>query len=126
MAPGAVTVTVPLAPAVAVTWKLPFPVPEVGETVMFGWLAETLQLTPRLPLNVTVIDCGSVTKELLTPNFSDVRLRDMVVVAPVPNSPKTPTPVVVPTYTLPFTTVGTMNLFPSPNWSRPSGAWLLL
>src|SRR5207253_2293172 len=82
MAPGAVTVTVPPAPAVAVTWKLPFPVPEVGETVMFGWLAETLQLTPRLPLNVTVIDCGSVTKELLTPNFSDVRLRDMVVVAP--------------------------------------------
>src|SRR5947199_8820450 len=108
MAPGAVTVTVPPAPAVAVTWKLPFPVPEVGETVMFGWLAETVQLTPRLPLNVTVIDCGSVVEELLTPNFGDVRLRDMHVVAPDPTSPNTPTPVLAPTYTLPFTTVGTM------------------
>src|SRR5206468_2848239 len=81
---GAVTVTVPLAPAVAVTWKVPLPAPEEGETVIFGWLEETVQLTPRLPLNATVIDCGSVTKEPLTPNFSDVRLRDIVgVVLPV-------------------------------------------
>ena len=38
------------------------------------------------------------------------------------SSPKTPTPFVVPTYTLPFAIVGVMNLFPLPKWSRPPAA----
>jgi hypothetical protein len=41
------------------------------------------------------------------------------------NSPNTATPLGVPTYTLPFTIVGVMNLLPPPNWSRDP-AWLLL
>jgi hypothetical protein len=65
-----------------VTWKLPFPVPEEGETMMFGWLEETVQLTPVPPLNETVIDCGSVIKELLTPKLRAALLSDIVVVGP--------------------------------------------
>ncbi len=42
------------------------------------------------------------------------------------NKPKTATPFWVPTYTLPFTTIGVMNLFPLPKLSRPFAAWLLL
>ena len=42
------------------------------------------------------------------------------------SNPNTPTLFVVPTNTLPFTTVGVMNLLPAPNWSRPPLAWLLL
>src|SRR6266852_4756705 len=42
------------------------------------------------------------------------------------NTPNTPTPFVVPTYTLPFTTVGTINLFPAPKWSRLFAAMLVL
>ena len=39
-------------------------------------------------------------------------------------SPNTATPFGVPTNTLPFTTIGVMNLFPAPNWSREFAAWL--
>ena len=35
-----------------------------------------------------------------------------------PSSPNAPTPLVVPTYTLPLAMVGVMNLLPAPNWSR--------
>ena len=35
-APAAVTVMTPLGPCVAVTWNDELPVPEVGETMMFG------------------------------------------------------------------------------------------
>jgi hypothetical protein len=38
------------------------------------------------------------------------------------SNPNAATPLGVPTYTLPFTMVGTMNLFPAPNWSRPFAA----
>jgi hypothetical protein len=38
------------------------------------------------------------------------------------NKPKTATPFWVPTYTLPFTTIGVMNLFPLPKLSRPFAA----
>src|SRR5271163_5010894 len=38
------------------------------------------------------------------------------------NSPNTPTPFFVPTYTLPLAMVGVIYLLPSPNWSRPFGA----
>jgi len=41
---------------------------------------------------------------------------------PVPNNPKPPTPVVVPTKTLPFAIMGVMNLFPFPKLSRPFAA----
>src|SRR5579864_54144 len=34
--PAAVTVMAPLGPALAVTWKLPLPLPEDGNTVIFG------------------------------------------------------------------------------------------
>ncbi len=40
--------------------------------------------------------------------------------------PNTATPLGVPTYTLPLTTIGVMNLLPLPNVSRPPLAWLLL
>src|ERR1041385_3609642 len=38
------------------------------------------------------------------------------------NNPKTPTPFVVPTNTLPFAIIGVMNLFPLPKLSRPFAA----
>jgi hypothetical protein len=40
--------------------------------------------------------------------------------------PKTPTPLVVPTYTLPLTIVGVTNLLLVPNESRELAAWVLL
>lgn len=39
-----------------------------------------------------------------------------------PNNPKTATPFCVPTYTLPLTIIGVMNLFPFPKLSRPFAA----
>jgi hypothetical protein len=36
VAPTAVTVMMPLGPAVALTWNVPPPFPDVGETVIFG------------------------------------------------------------------------------------------
>src|SRR5713101_6434301 len=44
--PAAVTVMVPPVPVLAVTWKLPFPVPDAGKTVMLGWLEDTVQFAP--------------------------------------------------------------------------------
>jgi hypothetical protein len=74
-APGAVTVTVPLAPATAVTVKLPFPVPPPGDTVMFGWLEETVQATPLPPEKPTATVCVLVTSEPDVPKFKTVRFR---------------------------------------------------
>jgi len=42
------------------------------------------------------------------------------------STPNTSSSVVVPTYTLPLTTVGTVNLTAGPSVSRPPAAWLLL
>jgi hypothetical protein len=47
--PAAVTVIVPPGPALAVTWMLPLPLPEVGKTVIFDALEDAVQF-PGVPL----------------------------------------------------------------------------
>ncbi len=59
------------------------PVPDPGETVVFGWLEEAVQPRPA-PENVTVIVCALVTRDPAVPKLSEERLSDMVDVAPTP------------------------------------------
>jgi hypothetical protein len=74
-APGAVTVTVPLAPATVLTVKLPAPVPPPGATVIFDWLDETVQATPLPAAKPTTTDCALVTSDPDVPKFSTVRFK---------------------------------------------------
>ncbi len=67
-----VEVTVMMAPAVpppdggvAVTWNVPLPVPEAGETVTLGRSEATAQPTLSPPDMLTVTVCGLVIKEPL-------------------------------------------------------------
>jgi hypothetical protein len=75
VAPAAVTVTVPLGPAAAVTTNVRVPTPEVGFTVILDWLELTVQLA-FAPAMVTNTVCGLVTNDPLVPKFNTFRLID--------------------------------------------------
>ena len=66
--------TVPLAPATAVTVKLPAPV-QPGDIVILGWLDETVQATPLPAAKPTTTDCGLVTSDPDVPKFSTERFK---------------------------------------------------
>ena len=67
--------TVPLAPAAAVTVKLPAPVPPPGATVIFGWLEDTVQATPLPPAKPTTTTWELVTSDPDVPKFSTARFK---------------------------------------------------
>ena len=95
--------------------------PEV--TANLGVVAILEMLSDAVPVLVNVTDFGElVVVKGCPPNERLLGWRLTAGPEPVPNNPKTPTPVVVPTKTLPFAIMGVMNLFPFPKLSRPLGA----
>jgi hypothetical protein len=77
MAPVAVMVTIPLCPMVALTWSIAFPLPDVGDTMILGWLEEATQSTEPPEKNRLMI-CG-LAATLLVPNVRDVGFSVMVI-----------------------------------------------
>src|SRR5260221_9181998 len=81
-APGAVTVINPLPPGVTVTWNVPLPLPDIGETEMLWLFDDAVQATPLPLLKVIEMVCGLVTSATLTP-----KLRMLWLNVRVPGSP---------------------------------------
>jgi hypothetical protein len=102
--------------------ELPLGVAEEGETEQFAPVGAPLQVNDTDWLNpseaVMLRAYCAVCPGVMV---AEAELPEPIIKAksgPTLNSPKAPTPFVVPTYTFPLAIVGVMNLLPVPNWSR--------
>src|SRR5438105_2031825 len=127
---GRVTVKLPAllaVPPAVVT--LTGPVVAPAGTVAVIALAEFTVKFALVPLNFTAVAPVKFVPLIVTLVPTDPLVGAKLVIVGAFESgstPNTSSSVAVPAYTLPLTTVGTVNLTAGPSVSRPPAAWLLL